>query len=136
MLVGWAARVRVSKAPRELLTCAMPLPTKDTFGFRASFHFPWINQTRFFRGTSKMRFRSLYLTIHRAFLDFRREAIAELTERATELLPELGRARRLILPQYGATRARLHLPVIRSLLYENGMGGGRWVNQFLEGFPR
>ena len=68
-------------------------------------------------------------------LDFWQEVIAKLTQRATELLPELDRKRRSILPQDKATRAGLHLTMLRSLLREDGMGGGRRIDQFTGGFP-
>ena len=63
------------------------------------------------------------------------EAIANLTSQANRLMPDLIRIRSTLPREEKTTKARLHLPLLSSLLHEHEMGGSDWIEQFIHGFP-
>ena len=58
----------------------------------------------------------------RGILEYWQEATARLTRQANDLMPDLIRIRSTLPSEDAATKVRLHLPLLSSLLREHGMG--------------
>ena len=50
-------------------------------------------------------------------------------------MPILHQLRATVEPSKEASRSRIHVPLLKELLGENGMGGSEWCDQFVTGFP-
>ena len=50
-------------------------------------------------------------------------------------MPALHQLRASVDPSREPSRARLHAPLLKELLEENGMGGSEWCDKFVTGFP-
>ena len=61
--------------------------------------------------------------------------LAQVQQRAQDLMPILQRLRATVEPSKEASRARIHVPLLKELLEEAGMGGSNWCDQFVTGFP-
>ena len=61
--------------------------------------------------------------------------LARIQQRARELMPFLHQLRAAVEPSKEGSRARIHVPLLKELLEENGMGGSEWCDQFVSGFP-
>ena len=61
--------------------------------------------------------------------------LARIRQRARELMPPLHQLRAAVEPSKEDSRARIHVPLLKELLEENGMGGSEWCDQFVTGFP-
>ena len=73
--------------------------------------------------------------ITQKIFEYWQEAIAGLTKQADDLMPDLIRIRSTLPSEDEATKVRLHLPLLCSLLRERGMGGSDWIEQFIHGCP-
>ena len=61
--------------------------------------------------------------------------LAQIQQRARELMPILQQLRATVEPSKEASRARIHVPLLKELLEKTGMGGSEWRDQFVTGFP-
>ena len=61
--------------------------------------------------------------------------LSRIQKRAQELMPVLHQLRAAAEPSKEASRARIHVPLLKELLEENGMGGSEWRDRFATGFP-
>ena len=61
--------------------------------------------------------------------------LTQIRQRARELMPFLHQLRATVEPSKKASRARIHVPLLKELLEKNGMGGSEWCDQFVTGFP-
>ena len=61
--------------------------------------------------------------------------LAGIKKRSEELMPILQQLRATVEPSREASRARIHVPLLKELLEETGMGGSEWCDQFVTGFP-
>ena len=61
--------------------------------------------------------------------------LSRIHQRAQELTPILQQLRATVEPSRQASRARIHVPLLKELLEKNGMGGPEWRDKFVTGFP-
>ena len=61
--------------------------------------------------------------------------LSRIQQRAHELMPTLYQLGASADPSREPSRARLHVPLRKELLAENGMGGSEWRGKFVAGFP-
>ena len=61
--------------------------------------------------------------------------LSRIQQRAHELMPILHQLRASADPSREPSRARLHVPLLKELLAENGVGGSEWCDKCVTGFP-
>ena len=61
--------------------------------------------------------------------------LAQIQKGARELMPILHQLRATVAPPKEASRARIHVPLLKELLEKTGTGGSERRGQFVTGFP-